>query len=233
MKDPFDYWVIDDFVSKDIAKQLSKEFIEYDSSKWYCYNNPLENKKSCNDWWNFPPKTYEFFMYLSSSDFVQKIKDLTGIKNLYPDIGLHGAGWHIHGTQGKLNIHLDYSIHPKLNLQRKLNLILYLTEDWNPDWGGGLELWSHNSKTNKPKDKRVVIENVFNRAVLFDTTQNSWHGFPNPLTCPEKIYRKSIAFYYLTDPPPKVETRKRALYAPYGDQKYDPKILDLIKQRSL
>ena len=233
MKEPFDYWVIDNFVSEDIARQLSKEFIDYDSPKWYCYNNPLENKKSCNNWWEFPPKTYEFFMYLSSSDFVQQIKNLTGIQSLYPDIGLHGAGWHIHGTGGKLNVHLDYSIHPKLNLQRKLNLILYLTEDWNPEWGGALEFWTHNSETNKPQDKRVAIENVFNRAVLFDTTQNSWHGFPDPLTSPEGVYRKSIAFYYLTDSPPNVEKRKRALYAPYGDQKHDPKILDLIQQRSL
>lgn len=232
MKEPFDHWIVDDFLPIETARKLSEEFMEYNYPKWYCYNNPLENKKTCNDWWEFPPKTYEFFMHLSSSDFVQKIKDLTGIRSLYPDIGLHGAGWHIHGTGGKLNVHLDYSIHPKLNLQRKLNLILYLTEGWDPTWGGGLELWSHDKDTHKPKECKKIISNVFNRAVLFDTTQNSWHGFPEPITCPEGIYRKSIAFYYLTDPPVDVDNRKRALYAPYGDQNHNPEILDLIKKRS-
>jgi len=232
MKEPFDYWVIDNFTTPEIAKQLSAEFMDYNYPKWYTYNNALENKKSCNDWWEFPPKTYEFFMYLSSAGFVEKIKSLTGIKTLYPDIGLHGAGWHIHGTGGKLNVHLDYSIHPKLKLQRKLNLILYLTEDWNPEWGGALEFWTQDTRVNRPKDKRVAIENVFNRAVLFDTTQNSWHGFPEPLTCPEGVYRKSIAFYYLTDPPEDVENRTRALYSPYKDQRYNPEVLELIRKRS-
>jgi Rps23 Pro-64 3,4-dihydroxylase Tpa1-like proline 4-hydroxylase len=233
MKEPFDYWVIDNFAPIDVARQLSSEFMDYNYPKWYCYNNPLENKKTCNDWWEFPSKTYEFFMYLASADFVGKLKSLTGIEKLYPDIGLHGAGWHIHGTGGKLNVHLDYSIHPKLKLQRKLNLILYLSEDWNPEWGGALELWTHDTRVNRAKDKRVAIENAFNRAVIFDTTQNSWHGFPEPLTCPEGVYRKSIAFYYLTDPPKNIETRTRALYSPYKDQKYNPEILELIKKRSL
>jgi Rps23 Pro-64 3,4-dihydroxylase Tpa1-like proline 4-hydroxylase len=232
MIEPFDHWVIDNFLPIETSRQLSNEFMDYNYPKWYCYNNPLENKKTCNDWWEFPPKTYELFMHLSSSDFVQKIKKLTGIKFLYPDIGLHGAGWHIHGTGGKLNAHLDYSIHPKLNLQRKLNLILYLTEDWNIEWGGGLELWSHDKEKNKPKECKKVIDNIFNRAILFDTTQNSWHGFPKPLTCPEGTYRKSIAFYYLTNPPENVDTRKRALYAPYKDQETNLEILELIKKRS-
>lgn len=233
MKNPFDYWVVDNFLPIDSARQLSNEFMDYNYPKWYSYNNPLENKKSCNDWWEFPPKTYEFFMHLASSDFVNKLKELTGIENLYPDIGLHGAGWHIHGTGGKLNVHLDYSLHPKLNLQRKLNLILYLTEDWNPNWGGCLEFWSNDESIKRPKEKKVVIENVFNRAIVFDTTQNSWHGFPESLTCPDGIYRKSIAFYYLTDPPDNTEVRKRALYAPYKEQENNLEILELIRRRSL
>lgn len=210
MKEPFDYWVIDNFAPIDVTKQLSSEFMDYNYPKWYYYNNPLENKKTCSNWGEFPPKTYEFFMHLASSSVINQIRELTGIKNLYPDIGLHGAGWHIHETGGKLNVHLDYSLHPKLNMQRKLNLIYYLTEDWNPSWGGGLEFWTHDPINKKPKDKRVVVENVFNRAVLFDTTQNSWHGFPEPLTCPQNVYRKSIAFYYLTDPTLDAHTRKRA-----------------------
>jgi Rps23 Pro-64 3,4-dihydroxylase Tpa1-like proline 4-hydroxylase len=168
---------------------------------------------------------------LNSKEFIKQLQKITGISKLYPDIGLHGGGPHIHGIGGKLNVHLDYSIHPKLKLQRKLNLIIYLEEDWNPKWGGNLELWSHNKEKNKPDKRFVTIDNVFNRAVLFDTTQNSWHGFPEPLTCPEGKYRKSLAVYYLTDPPEEINQRPRALYAPTKEQESNPEILKLIEER--
>ena len=85
---------------------------------------------------------YSTFCYLNSTPFILKLKKITGIKKLYPDVGLHGGGLHIHGNGDKLNIHLDYSIHPKLKLQRKLNLIIYLGEGWDASWGGELHLSS-------------------------------------------------------------------------------------------
>lgn len=227
---PFNYYIIDNFLDLEKAKAISQEFPKYNSNIWYCYNNPLENKKTCNNWYQFGPETYQSLSYLNSPKFIQKLQKLTGISKLYPDIGLHGGGLHIHGTGGKLNVHLDYSIHPKLKLQRKLNLIIYLTEDWDCEWGGGLEFWSHKEK-NKPDKRIVTVDNIFNRAVLFDTTQNSWHGFPKPLTCPEHTYRKSLAVYYLTDPPEGTDTRLRALYAPTKEQEDNPEILKLIEER--
>ena len=229
---PFDLWVIDNFLDLELANKLSDDFLDYNSSNWFNYNSPLENKKTCNNWYFFPSTTYKFIAYLNSPEFINYISHLTEIKNLYPDTGLHGAGWHIHGKGGKLNVHFDYSIHPKLELQRKLNIIIYLTKDWDPLWGGNLEFWSHDTKLNQPKEKVKIIENVFNRAVIFDTTQNSWHGFADPLTCPEHIQRKSIAMYYLCEPPKQVDQRKRALYAPSKDQVNDPEIEKLIKKRS-
>ena len=228
---PFYNSIIDNFLDEQRAKTISQEFPDYHSDVWYCYNNPLENKKTCNNWYHFGAETYKLLSYLNSREFITQLQRITGIQRLYPDIGLHGGGLHIHGRGGKLNVHLDYSIHPKLKLQRKLNLILYLSENWDSLWGGGLELWSHNKETNKPDNKVVTIDNIFNRAVLFDTTQNSWHGFPTPLTCPEGIYRKSIAVYYLTDPPEGVDPRPRALYAPTKEQENDLNILTLIEER--
>ena len=230
---PFDHLVIDDFFPLERAQKLSQEFPVYDDPSWFFYNNPLEKKKTINNWYDFPPETYKTFTLLNSDEFINMLSEKTGIEYLYPDIGLHGGGWHIHSRGGKLNIHLDYSIHPKTGLQRKLNLIVYLTEGWKPEWGGGLELWSHNKKTNRPLKREKTIDNVFNRAILFDTTQNSWHGLPQPLNCPEGIYRKSLAVYYMTDPPEDVEPRKRALYAPTEDQENNQEVLDLIQQRVL
>ena len=123
----------------------------------------------------------------------------------------------MHRAGGSLAVHLDYATHPKLNLLRKLNLIVYLEKDYNPDWGGSLEFWSHDSKTNKPKEKITQIEPIFNRAVLFDTSQNSWHGFPIPINCPDGKMRKSIAVYYLTDLAPTSAKRYKALYVETND----------------
>ena len=231
MNYPFYYQVIDNFLDIKRAKNISQEFPDYNSPAWFQYNNPLEIKSTCNNWYYFGSETYKTFAHLNSPEFIQKLQDITGIKTLYPDIGLHGGGLHIHGTGGKLNVHLDYSIHPKLKLQRKLNLIIYLTEDWNAEWGGNLEFWSHNQAKNRPENRMVTIDNTFNRAVLFDTTQNSWHGFPEPLTCPENTYRKSLAVYYLTEPPEGTDQRPRARYAPYKEQETNPEILKLIEER--
>ena len=151
---------------------------------------------------------------------------------MYPDYGLHGGGWHMHGTGGNLNVHKDYSVHPKLGLRRKLNLIVYLSENWNPDWGGAIEFWSHNEQNNRPLALEKSIDCMYNRAVLFDTTQNSWHGLPTPLTCPKGKYRKSIAMYYLTDADGDEEVRQRALFAPRKEQENDPNVLELIKERT-
>lgn len=228
--EPFDHWVIDNFLPIEEARALSHDFIDFNHKDWFVYDNPLEVKKTLNNWFDFPPRTYQFIQDLNTV-VVDELNSMLGIEDkLYPDPGLHGAGWHIHGNGGKLNVHLDYSIHPKLRLERKLNLIYYLSEDWDPEWGGNLELWSGDEHTAKEKVK--VVDCVFNRAVLFDTTQNSWHGFPDPIKCPKNKYRKSIAMYYLIEPSESARpNRKRALYSPSKEQENDPKVLDLIEQR--
>ena len=231
-KEPFDHWIIDDFFPLDKAQRISENFPAYDDERWYFYENAIENKKTLQNWLRFPPEIYQTLQDLCSNDFIETIKSMTGIKNLYPDYGLHGGGLHMHGRGGNLNIHKDYSIHPKLKLQRKLNLIVYMSDDWDPAWGGGLELWSNNPEINRPKKLIKTIEPKFNRAILFDTTQNSWHGLPKPLTCPEGKYRKSLAVYYLTDVDENTERRYRALFVPTEEQLTDPDIVKFCKERS-
>jgi hypothetical protein len=230
--DPFDYWIIDDFLHTDLARKLAAEFPDYNSSDWLFYNNPIEHKKTIHDWYKFPLETYKFMSKLVSKDFVDHISEITGEKTLFADPGLHGGGWHIHGNDGRLNVHMDYSIHPKLKLLRKYNLIVYLSEEWEDSWGGNLELWSHDPATNQPKECKVVVQNKFNRAVLFDASKNSWHGFYDRIKCPEGKYRKSIAAYYLTEVPVGASDRPRALFSTAPDQKNDPAVMEFIQSRS-
>jgi hypothetical protein len=230
--EPFTHYIIDDFLPKELALKISEQFLPNDSPAWFVYDNPLEVKKACNNWFYFQPETYQLFQYLNSSNFIQRLRKLTGI-NLTPDHGLHGAGLHMQGNGGKLNVHLDYSIHPKLNLLRKYNLIYYLTPEWKKEWGGNLEFWSHDDVNNLPKEKIVTIENKFNRIVLFDASQNSWHGFSDAINCPDDKFRKSIAMYYMSEVTEGTNQRRRALYSPTEEQKNNPEILNLIKQRTL
>jgi Rps23 Pro-64 3,4-dihydroxylase Tpa1-like proline 4-hydroxylase len=232
--EPFNHVVIDDFWLPEIAEQLHDEFPDYDDSRYWAahYNTALENKKTGNHWDKFPKTTYAAFNYLGSSYFLDNVRSMANRPDLNLDFGLHGGGWHAHINGGNLNVHMDYNIHPKLGLQRKINIIVYLTKDWDTAYGGGLELWSHNSETNQPKECVKKIDLKFNRAVLFDTTQNSWHGLPLPLSCPDDMVRKSLAAYYVGNPPSVTDDRPRARFAPRADQIGNSEIEELIKSRS-
>jgi len=228
---PFDHAVVDGFFKDEIARALEADFPDFDDSAWYVYKNSIEDKKALNDWNRFPHLTYKVFSFLNSKEFVDYLSKAVGIE-LYPDVGLHGGGWHIHGTGGNLNPHLDYSIHPKMGLQRRINIIMYLSRDLKPGMGGELGLWSHNQQLNSPKDLVVEVLPVFNRAVIFDTSQNSWHGMSRVLTCPENVYRKSLAVYYLCKPEAQCQEHQRAYFAPRDHQKDDGEVLDLILRRA-
>lgn len=228
---PFSHIVIDNFLVEEVANAVAAEFPAHGGPEWNEYNNAIEVKKVCNHWDRFPKATYKLFSYLNSKDFVVEISKLAG-DPLYADPGLHGGGWHSHGAGGKLNMHLDYSIHPKTGLERRLNLILYLQPDWKPEWGGALGFWEHDESTNGPGKLATEIPCLFNRAVIFDTSQNSWHGLPDPVACPREKPRNSLAIYYLCAPRQAAVVRGRALFAPHGDQASDPRVLELIKLRS-
>jgi len=68
--------------------------------------------------------------------------------------------------------------------------------------------------------------------VLFDTTQNSWHGLPDLVRCPEGEARQSIAIYYLIPAEADADPRGKALFAPTPEQENDQDALDLIRRRA-
>ena len=228
---PFEHCIVDNFFDLDVAHAIEKEFPDYENPAWFYYKNQLEDKKALNNWNSFPSLTYQLFRELISEEFIKILSEKIGVP-LYQDAGLHGGGWHIHSQGGNLNPHLDYSLHPKIRLQRKINIIIYMSSGLKAEYGGDLGLWSHNKKTNQPDKLIKLIQPRFNRAVIFDTTQNSWHGMAKPLCQPHGVYRKSLAIYYLTDPPPDVDRREKALYAPRENQKEDETILELIQKRA-
>lgn len=132
--------------------------------------------------------------YLNSQPFLEFLSNLTGIENLIPDPFFDGGGCHQIQPGGLLKIHADFNKHPKTKLDRRLNVLVYLNEDWHEEYGGHFELWDKEMKESKKK-----ILPLFNRMALFSTTSTSYHGHPNPLTCPPDRTRKSLALYYYTN----------------------------------
>ena len=107
---------------------------------------------------------------------------------------LEGGGLHQSSTGGFLNIHADYTVHPhERSWQRRANLILYLNDDWHPEYGGDLELWSADMKQCVEK-----VAPIANRAIIFTTDVDSFHGHPEPMRCPEGAARRSLALYYFS-----------------------------------
>jgi hypothetical protein len=204
---PFPHIVLDDFFQVETAERLATEFPEDDNPFWYSYDNPLERKLACNRFECFPESIGEALRVLNAPETVEVFSQLSGIGGLSSDPGLHGGGMHCTRRGGKLDVHLDYSIHPLLGLERRLNLIVYLNRQWEEDWGGQLEFWEQDMS-----GCAVRVTPMFNRAVLFSTGDSSYHGHPEPLNCPEGSTRKSLAVYYLTQPRTGASQRARARF---------------------
>lgn len=207
--EPFEHIVIDNFLSDDYAEEIYKEFpTEYDN--WYKYINPLEVKFAYDNINILDTNLKHYFYYLSSNHVLDLIKEITDIKNIEFDEFLHGAGLHVHPKHGRLNIHLDYEKHPISGKERRINVIYFTTKDWDPSWNGANELWDKNvTKCIKKTDVK------FNRAIIFKTNEISWHGLHNKINCPENVYRKSLAYYYVSEldsQKPESEYRKKAKF---------------------
>ncbi len=185
--------IIDDFLAPGIADELESNFpSSYEG--WWRYHNPIEVKYANDDIAGMSPTARRVFDALASPAIVERLREVTGIPDLEADEYLHGAGLHAHPSGGRLMVHLDYEQHPRMpHMQRRINLILYLSKGWRPEWNGATELWS-GDRSHCAKKSDVV----FNRALIFKTDDLSWHGVPDVIRCPKGVHRQTLAFYYVS-----------------------------------
>lgn len=195
---PFPHIVIDDFFEN--LDEVHDAFPGTGNFKFYEYNNPLEKKLAFDQVTKLPKPIAELMRELSTPDFLLFLEELTGISGLIPDPYFRGGGVHQSKKGGKLDMHVDFNIHPKLKLERRLNTIIYLNKDWQESWHGDLQLWEGYKEDNKHVLVKMhqKIYPVFNRLVVFATSEYSYHGHPEPLECPEDRNRNSIALYFYT-----------------------------------
>jgi Predicted proline hydroxylase len=197
---PFPHIYIDNVFNPEVLDKILAEFPRHDEIDWQNFNNPNEKKLASRDEMQFGDVTRQFIHELNSAPFLRCLEKLTGIDNLIPDPGLEGGGLHQIMKGGLLKVHADFNVHPKTNLDRRLNLLIYLNKDWKEEYGGHFELWD---KTMSKAEVKILP--VFNRMALFSTTSDSYHGHPDELKCPEDRSRKSIALYYYTNGRPEHE----------------------------
>jgi dTDP-glucose 4,6-dehydratase len=190
--EPFEHIIIPNFLNTDYANIISDNFPN-NFDNWYKYNNPLEVKYAYDNINQLPEPIKNLFYILSTNEITNIFSKLTSVDNLEYDPFLHGAGLHSQPKNGRLHMHLDYEKHPLLNKERRLNIIIYLNKEWKNEWNGQTELWDKNMENCITKS-----EVKFNNCIIFKTNNDSWHGIPEKINCPDDQYRKTIAYYYIS-----------------------------------
>lgn len=204
-REPFPHAVFDNCFDLDLLRDLAASFPPLTSPGWQTFAREPENKKhTMRDLSTMPANLVAFFLESSTLYVLNWLERLTGITGLIPDPYLAGGGLHVIERGGWLNTHIDFNRHKELRLDRRLNVLIYLNDPWEEDWGGHLNLYNSVPCNDMPPLKYVPsgvarsVAPVLGRMVVFSTSHRSYHGHPAPLACPEGTVRKSLALYYYT-----------------------------------
>lgn len=197
---PFPHIVLDNLFQDKKLFEVVDHFPDINDTQWWRYDNVLERKLAKDDVSQLHSSIRYLINELLERRFVIFLEKLTGISDLITDHTLNGGGLHQIIRGDKLDIHADYNYHPTSRLDRRLNVLLYLNEQWDPAWRGQLDLWDQGMNQCVKS-----IDPIFNRLVIFSTTDTAYHGHPEQLQCPEYESRKSIAIYYYTNGRPEHE----------------------------
>lgn len=235
-KHPFEHIIINNFIDNEYYDKLREVLPSKPTDEWWKYENPIEVKFALDKFELMDPLIKNIFYSLSHKNLIDKFSKLFNIPNLDYDPYCHGGGLHMHPRYGRLNMHLDYEQHPITDKQRRLNIILYLNNNWNKEWNGDTQLWN--------KDMTECIVKSYpkeNSALIFITTEQSWHGLPDIITCPDDIYRRTLAYYYVSELENKSELNKKgsnsngyrtkAVFVKRPNDPYDERIEELYKIR--
>lgn len=191
-KTPYPYGGFDDFLPAEVLDRVREDLKQLPESET-SFDRPQEKLKTSYVPERLPTYTRNLFYVLNSRPFVQFLENMTGIKGLIPDPYFAGGGVHVVATGGHLDIHADFNHNAILNLERRLNVLIYLNKDWKQEYGGSFEIWNDDMT-------QMVSSFVpeFNRMVCFNTGSTTWHGNPSTVNHPKGEPRMSMALYYYT-----------------------------------
>lgn len=194
--DPFPHIAIENILADPAARAAHAEILATEIAEEE-RNYSTFRKHRQSDRAKIGPAAGAVIDELNSPAFIAFLEKLTGIEKLIADPGLEGGGIHRIGRGGFLKVHTDFNFHRQLHLYRRLNILVYLNPEWDETWGGAIGLWDQKAETCA-----ASYLPLWNRAVIFSTTDLSYHGHPDPLAAPPDLYRNSIALYYYTEAAP-------------------------------
>lgn len=205
-KKPFRYVVFENFFLAEQAELIYQNYPSISNDSWDGVTYLDQQNKFWKNKFEKGSLLDRVMQELNSEIFLHWLQQVTEIEApILGDADLFGGGLHQSINGAFLNVHVDYNIHPKTKQHRRLNVLVYMNKDWKDEYEGHLELWD----LAKGKKERIAkIAPTFNRCVIFETNEVSYHGHPKHLKTPSGISRKSIATYYYTDTRPEAETSK-------------------------
>lgn len=136
---PFPSICIDNFLNNEFALELSRSYPNFKNAQGLGFEFSTVNEKKkvqITDPKKFPEPVHRLHKELSSSAFLEAMQTMSGIDNLQFDQEFSGGGMHMTNSEGILDVHVDFNYSEKLNLYRRLNILIYLNEKWEDDWGG-------------------------------------------------------------------------------------------------
>lgn len=207
---PFRFVTIENFLYPGKADELLANYPSVTEGNWEGTTYVHQRNKFQRSKFEEGSIFDRFFKETNSDEFIIWLEKISGIKDLKGDPALFGGGLHQSIKGAFLDVHLDYNLHPKTQLNRRLNMLVYLNKDWKDAYEGHIELWDLEHKKLLAK-----IAPTFNRCVILETNELSFHGHPHPLNAPEGMSRKSMATYYFTKEkaPPGVAKGHGTVYA--------------------
>jgi hypothetical protein len=196
---PFPFISIDSFLEDAAAERVLAAYPSYEAALKVGRSFAAVNERGkvqLTDAAQFAEPVAELNRALATPEFLGLLSEIFGIPNLLADDQLVGGGIHQTGPRGHLDVHVDFNYIPDRQLHRRLNILIYFNKDWDPSWGGNIELWDREVKTCVHS-----FSPIFNRCVVFETNEISFHGV-SAVNCPEGRSRKSFAAYYYTKEAP-------------------------------
>jgi Rps23 Pro-64 3,4-dihydroxylase Tpa1-like proline 4-hydroxylase len=192
---PFPFVKVEQFLDPEFATEVAAAFPSFDeaTAQGRTFKSVNERRKvQITDAKVFSRPIAKLNHALASPDFLSDLSYVTGIPDLVADEDLVGGGIHITGPGGRLDVHVDFNYMEGRKLHRRLNLLLYLNPIWEEKWGGHIQFWDRDVKYC-----RKAFAPAFNRCVIFQTSDISFHGV-TPVTTSAPFPRLSFAAYYYT-----------------------------------
>jgi Rps23 Pro-64 3,4-dihydroxylase Tpa1-like proline 4-hydroxylase len=213
---PFKHLCIDNFLIPALAERLLKEFPSSDKSRATNAQGKVSGKATREDVRSLGAPYTEIDDFLSSQKFLHFLSEITGIPDVRYDPQYSDGGTHDNTNEEELDVHVDSNYHRTSKLHRRLKLVIYLNKERLPEWGGGIEL--HSNPRNPSEDSAISFDPLFNRCVIFETNEYSWHGFSQIVLPPQKrhLSRKSFVAYFYTEarPAEEIAPQHNAFYIP-------------------